>query len=126
MCQCGGVKIVDCTTFVIGNPPPHHGGKYFIVVKLTTDTGVIGYGEIYVALAEMKPRYDKVFRQAVTAAGDVATRTILSKPASFVLSRLAFISDLPVSISTAIFSPCLSANKSIASLPLTGCSCLIS
>jgi len=43
------VKIADCTTFVIGNPPPHHGGRYFIVVKLTTDTGVIGYGEIYVA-----------------------------------------------------------------------------
>lgn len=43
------MKIADCTTFVIGNPPPHHGGRYFIVVKLTTDTGVIGYGEIYVA-----------------------------------------------------------------------------
>ena len=43
------MKIADCTTFVIGNPPPHHGGRYFIVVKLTTDTGVVGYGEIYVA-----------------------------------------------------------------------------
>jgi L-alanine-DL-glutamate epimerase-like enolase superfamily enzyme len=43
------VKIVDCSTFVIGNPPPYHGGRYFIVVKLTTDTGVVGYGEIYVA-----------------------------------------------------------------------------
>ena len=43
------VKIVDCTTFVIGNPPPHHGGRYFIVVKLTTDDGVVGHGEIYVA-----------------------------------------------------------------------------
>ncbi|NND73391.1 MAG: mandelate racemase/muconate lactonizing enzyme family protein [Ilumatobacter sp.] len=43
------MKIVDCTTFVIGNPPPHFGGRYFIVVKLTTDTGIVGYGEIYVA-----------------------------------------------------------------------------
>ncbi len=43
------MKITDCTTFVIGNKPPHFGGKYFIVVKLTTDTGVVGYGEIYVA-----------------------------------------------------------------------------
>jgi galactonate dehydratase len=43
------VKITDCSTFVIGNKPPHFGGKYFIVVKLTTDTGVVGYGEIYVA-----------------------------------------------------------------------------
>jgi L-alanine-DL-glutamate epimerase-like enolase superfamily enzyme len=53
------VKVVDHTTFVIGNPPPHHGGRYFIVVKLVTDAGVVGYGEVYVAtfgphtLAEM-------------------------------------------------------------------------
>jgi galactonate dehydratase len=43
------MRIADCTTFVIANPPPHFGGRYFIVVKLTTDTGVVGYGEIYVA-----------------------------------------------------------------------------
>ncbi len=43
------MRIVDCTTFVIANPPPHFGGRYFMVVKLTTDTGVVGYGEIYVA-----------------------------------------------------------------------------
>ena len=43
------MRVVDCTTFVIANPPPHFGGRYFIVVKLTTDTGIIGYGEIYVA-----------------------------------------------------------------------------
>jgi galactonate dehydratase len=43
------VKITDVTTFVIKNPPPSFGGKYFIVVKLTTDTGIVGYGEIYAA-----------------------------------------------------------------------------
>jgi L-alanine-DL-glutamate epimerase-like enolase superfamily enzyme len=43
------MRVVDCTTFVIANPPPHFGGRYFIVVKLTTDTGVVGYGEVYVA-----------------------------------------------------------------------------
>jgi L-alanine-DL-glutamate epimerase-like enolase superfamily enzyme len=43
------MRIVDCTTFVIANPPPHFGGRYFIVVKLTTDTGIVGYGEVYVA-----------------------------------------------------------------------------
>ena len=43
------MKITDVTTFVIKNPPPAFGGKYFIVVKLTTDTGVVGYGEIYAA-----------------------------------------------------------------------------
>ncbi len=43
------MQIADVTTFVIGNPPPHHGGNYFIVVKLTTDGGVVGWGEIYTA-----------------------------------------------------------------------------
>jgi len=43
------VKITDVSTIVIGNPPPHHGGKYFIVVKVTTDSGVVGWGEIYTA-----------------------------------------------------------------------------
>lgn len=43
------MKISDVRTFVIGNPPPHFGGRYFIVVKLTTDTGIVGYGEIYAA-----------------------------------------------------------------------------
>ena len=43
------MKITDVTTFVIKNPPPGFGGQYFIVVKLTTDTGIVGYGEIYAA-----------------------------------------------------------------------------
>ena len=43
------MKIVDVCTFVVGNPPPRFGGRYFIFVKLTTDSGVVGYGEVYVA-----------------------------------------------------------------------------
>jgi L-alanine-DL-glutamate epimerase-like enolase superfamily enzyme len=34
-------------TFVFGNPPPRHGGRYFIFVRLTTTCGVSGIGEIY-------------------------------------------------------------------------------
>ena len=41
------MKITDCKTFVVGNPPPHFGGQYFIFVKLITDTGIAGYGEVY-------------------------------------------------------------------------------
>ena len=41
--------IRDVETFVVGNPPPRHGGRYFIFVKLTTDDGVEGIGEAYVA-----------------------------------------------------------------------------
>jgi galactonate dehydratase len=41
------VKIAEARTFVVGNPPPGNGGRYFIFVKLTTDSGVVGYGEPY-------------------------------------------------------------------------------
>jgi len=41
------MKITDCETFVVGNPPPSFGGRYWIFVKLTTDDGVVGYGEVY-------------------------------------------------------------------------------
>jgi galactonate dehydratase len=43
------MKITDIKTFVVGNPPPHTGGRYFIFVKLVTDGGVSGYGEAYSA-----------------------------------------------------------------------------
>jgi 2-dehydro-3-deoxyphosphogalactonate aldolase len=32
---------------VVENPPPHFGGPYWIFVKLTTDTGIEGVGEVY-------------------------------------------------------------------------------
>jgi 2-dehydro-3-deoxyphosphogalactonate aldolase len=41
------MKLTDIETFVVGNPPPHFGGRYFIFVKLTTDSGVSGIGEAY-------------------------------------------------------------------------------
>ena len=43
------MKIAECKTWVVGNPPPHFGGRYFIFVKLTTDTGIEGFGEVYAA-----------------------------------------------------------------------------
>ena len=41
------MKIADAKTFVVGNPPPHFGGRYWIFIKLVTDGGVTGYGEVY-------------------------------------------------------------------------------
>jgi 2-dehydro-3-deoxyphosphogalactonate aldolase len=41
------MKITDVKTFVVGNPPPHFGGLYFIFLKLTTDSGIEGVGEVY-------------------------------------------------------------------------------
>ncbi|WP_312796904.1 mandelate racemase/muconate lactonizing enzyme family protein [Tianweitania sp.] len=43
------MKITDVKTWVVGNPPPGIGGRYFIFVRLTTDGGVHGYGEAYSA-----------------------------------------------------------------------------
>ena len=43
------MKITDLKTWVVGNPPPHFGGQYFIFLKLTTDNGIEGYGEVYAA-----------------------------------------------------------------------------
>jgi galactonate dehydratase len=41
--------VTDVKTFVVGNPPPRFGGRYFVFVKLTTDSGVTGIGEVYTA-----------------------------------------------------------------------------
>jgi 2-dehydro-3-deoxyphosphogalactonate aldolase len=43
------MKITDVRTYVVGNPPPHFGGPYFVFLKLTTDGGVEGFGEVYAA-----------------------------------------------------------------------------
>ncbi len=43
------MKLTDLEIFVVGNPPPHFGGRYFIFVKLTTKCEIVGYGECYVA-----------------------------------------------------------------------------
>jgi galactonate dehydratase len=37
----------ELKTFVVENPPPHFGGPYWVFLKLTTDTGIEGIGEVY-------------------------------------------------------------------------------
>ena len=43
------MKVETFETFVVGNPPPSFGGRYFIFVKLVADDGTVGYGEVYTA-----------------------------------------------------------------------------
>ena len=43
------MKLRDIEVLVVGNPPPGFGGRYFVLVKLTTDDGVVGWGEVYAA-----------------------------------------------------------------------------
>jgi galactonate dehydratase len=41
------MKLTQLRTFVVGNPQPGVGGRYFIFVKITTDHNVHGVGEAY-------------------------------------------------------------------------------
>jgi 2-dehydro-3-deoxyphosphogalactonate aldolase len=41
------MKLTDIKTFVVGNPPPSNGGRYFVFVKLSTEGNVHGVGEAY-------------------------------------------------------------------------------
>jgi len=41
------MKITDVKTYVVGNPPPYHGGLHWVFLKLVTDSGVEGFGEAY-------------------------------------------------------------------------------
>ena len=41
------MKIKDLRTFVVANPTPHFGGRYFIFLKLITESGIEGVGEVY-------------------------------------------------------------------------------
>ena len=43
------MRIKELKTFVVRNPPPHFGGRYFIFLKLITDDGIEGVGEVYCA-----------------------------------------------------------------------------
>jgi galactonate dehydratase len=42
------VKLVDFRTFVVRTPEPHLGGRHWVFVKLVTDAGVAGVGEVFV------------------------------------------------------------------------------
>ncbi len=41
------MKLADLDIIVTAPPPPGWGGRYWILVKLTTDTGITGWGECY-------------------------------------------------------------------------------
>ena len=40
------MKINKVETFIVGNPPPYYGGKYFIFIKITSNN-IVGWGECY-------------------------------------------------------------------------------
>ena len=80
------MKIVSCESHVVAVPPPHVGGMYWIFVRLRTDCGIEGVGEVYAttfhpsvvvsAVADVFERYlkgedphhiERFFRQAYSS-----------------------------------------------------------
>ena len=62
------MKLSNITTFVVGNTDTNFGGQYFIFVKVETDTGAAGIGEIYAASFHpdaINPMVDDVFERTV-------------------------------------------------------------
>ena len=43
------MKLDSVKVFVVGNPPPGYGGRYFVFLKLKTACGIEGLGEVYAA-----------------------------------------------------------------------------
>ena len=43
------MKLRDLEIFVVAPPPPAWGGRYWIFVKITSDSGISGIGEVYAA-----------------------------------------------------------------------------
>jgi len=43
------MKLDSVKVFVVGNPPPGFGGRYFVILKLKTACGIEGVGEVYAA-----------------------------------------------------------------------------
>jgi galactonate dehydratase len=65
------VRVVDVETIVVGTPPPHYGGNYWIFVRAATDSGVTGLGEVYAP-----PFHPSV---VVKMVADVAERSLVGK-----------------------------------------------
>ena len=43
------MKLDSVKVFLVDNPPPNFGGRYFVFLKLRTVCGIEGVGEVYAA-----------------------------------------------------------------------------
>ena len=64
------MKIAELKTFLVANPPPAFGGRYFVFLKLKTACGIEGVGEVYAA--SFAPE------ALITMIGDVFERHVLN------------------------------------------------
>jgi galactonate dehydratase len=76
------VNVAELRTFVVGNPPPSFGGRYFVFLTLTTDDGVKGVGEVYAATAHpsaLEPLIHDVFERHVEGTDPFAIEALLRR-----------------------------------------------
>lgn len=62
------MQLSNITTFVVGNTQTEFGGQFFVFVKVETDTGAAGIGEIYAGQfhpSALGPMIDDVFDRTV-------------------------------------------------------------
>ena len=62
------MKIENVETFIVGNPPPHYGGQYFIFIKVTSNN-IVGWGECYAP-----PFHPSIVKKMIQ---DVAERCVI-------------------------------------------------
>src|ERR1700683_3461128 len=76
------MKIVELKAFVVGNPPPAFGGRYFLFLKLKTACGIEGVGEVYAASFAPKAivaMIEDVFERHVEGADPFRIETLWRK-----------------------------------------------
>ena len=49
------IKITGVETYAVRNPPPSHGGGAWVFLKLLTDKGIAGYGEVNLSGISFRP-----------------------------------------------------------------------
>ena len=73
------MKVAELRTFVVGNPPPSFGGRYFVFLTLTTDDGITGVGEVYAATFHpraLEPMIADVYEHHVEGADPFAIEAL--------------------------------------------------
>jgi 2-dehydro-3-deoxyphosphogalactonate aldolase len=76
------VNVAELRIFVVGNPPPAFGGRYFVFLTLTTDDGIKGVGEVYAATAHpraLDPLIHDVFERHVAGTDPFAIEALVRR-----------------------------------------------
>jgi galactonate dehydratase len=76
------VNVAELRTFVVGNPPPSFGGRYFVFLTLTTEDGIKGVGEVYAATAHpsaLEPLIKDVFERHVEGTDPFAIEALVRR-----------------------------------------------